>query len=222
MTVIEKPDERTEQMPAQTPSGPRSATTPQLVTGGVMILIGLLWLLERTGVVDFTVTAVLAIATMVVGISLMALAGRGAHTGLIIFGTVLGLLALLTAAAPLEGFQGGVGDRLVEITSVDDIESDYNLSMGNLTIDLTELADLQGEATLNASVGMGELIVRVPQNVGVEVTARSGAGEVEIFGQQADGMGVDETYRSPGFENSEDTLFLDIAVFLGRVEVTNE
>jgi hypothetical protein len=35
-------------------------------------------------------------------------------------------------------------------------------------------------------------------------------------------MGVDETYRSPGFEDAENTLFLDIAVFLGRVEVTNE
>ena len=222
MTVTEKPGERTETIPSHIPPASRGTPTPQLVAGGVMILIGLLWLLERIGAVDFTVTAVLAIATMIVGVSLMALARRGAHTGLIIFGTALGLVALLTAAAPLEGFQGGVGDRLVEITTVADIEPDYNLSMGKLTIDLTELADFEGEATLNASVGMGELIVRVPQNVGVEVMGRSGAGEVEIFGQRVDGMGVDETYRSPGFEDSENTLFLDIAVFLGRVEVTNE
>ncbi|CAN5844423.1 hypothetical protein BH23ACT4_BH23ACT4_05870 [soil metagenome] len=221
MTVIEKVDERTEHLPVRTPPGGGS-TTAQLLTGGVLVLIGLLWLLERTGVVDFTATTVFAIATMVVGIALMALARRGAHTGLIIFGTSLGLLGLLTAAAPLEGFQGGVGDRVVEITTVDDIKPDYNLSMGTLTIDLTDLADFQGEATLNASVGMGELVVRVPPNVGIEVTARSGAGEVEIFGQQVDGMGVDEMYRSPGFEDMEDTLFLDIAVFLGRVEVTNE
>ncbi len=222
MTVIERPGERTERVPPSIPPESQGTPTPQLVAGGVMILIGLLWLLERIGAVDFTVTAVLAIATIVIGISLMALARRGAHTGLIVFGTALGLLALLTAAAPLEGFQGGVGDRLVEITTVNDIEPDYNLSMGTLTIDLTELADFQGEATLNASVGLGEMIVRVPQDVGVEVTARSGAGEVEIFGQGADGMGVDETYRSPGFEDMEDILFLDIAVFLGRVEVTNE
>lgn len=221
MTVTERPVERTDEH-SRIPPGPRGTPTPQLVAGGVMILIGLLWLLERTGAVDFTVTAVLAIATMVVGISLMILARRGAHTGLIIFGTVLGLLALLTAAAPLEGFQGGVGDRLVEITSVDDIEPDYNLSMGKLTIDLTELSEFQGEATLNASVGMGELVVVVPENVGVEVTARSGAGEVEIFGQQIDGMGLDQTFRSPGFDDPDDILFLDISVFLGRVEVTNE
>lgn len=221
MTVTERPVERTDEH-SRIPPGARGTPTPQLVAGGVMILIGLLWLLERTGAVDFTVTAVLAIATMVVGISLMILARRGAHTGLIIFGTVLGLLALLTAAAPLEGFQGGVGDRLVEITSVDDIEPDYNLSMGKLTIDLTELSEFQGEATLNASVGMGELVVVVPENVGVEVTARSGAGEVEIFGQQIDGMGLDQTFRSPGFDDPDDILFLDISVFLGRVEVTNE
>lgn len=223
MTVTERPEQRTEPTPAPIPqtAGGRPGT-PRLVAGGVLVLIGLLWLLERTGAVDFTVTAVLAIATMVVGISLMALARRGAHTGLIVFGTALGLVALVTAAAPLEGFQGGVGDRLVEITEVSDIEPDYNLSMGTLTIDLTELAELQGDTTLNASVGMGELVVRVPRNVGVEVSARSGAGEVEIFGRQADGMGVDETYRSPGFGDMEETLFLDVSVFLGRVEVTNE
>jgi len=221
MTVTERPVERTDEH-SRIPPGARGTPTPQLVAGGVMILIGLLWLLERTGVVDFTVTAVLAIATMVVGISLMILARRGAHTGLIIFGTVLGLLALLTAAAPLEGFQGGVGDRLVEITSVDDIEPDYNLSMGKLTIDLTELSEFQGAESLNASVGMGELVVVVPEKVGVEVTARSGAGEVEIFGQQIDGMGLDQTYSSPGFDDPDDVLFLDISVFLGRVEVTNE
>lgn len=222
MTIVERPEERTEQTPARNPPGPRGATTPQLVTGGVLILIGLLWLLERIGAVDFTVTAVLGIATVAVGVSLMALARRGAHTGLIVFGTALGLLGLLTAAAPLEGFQGGVGDRLVEITSVDDIQPDYNLSMGTLTIDLTELADFQGDATLSASVGMGELVVRVPESVGVEVTARSGAGEVEIFDRSADGIGVRETYRSPGFEEGENKLFLDISVFLGRVEVSNE
>jgi predicted membrane protein len=222
MTVTERPGEQTEALPSRLPPESGGTTTPQLVAGGVLILIGALWFLERIGAVDFTVTAVLAIGTMIVGISLMALARRGAHTGLIIFGTALGLVALLTAAAPLEGFQGGVGDRIVEITTVADIEPDYNLSMGKLTIDLTELADFQGEATLNASVGLGELIVRVPQDVGVEVTAHSGAGEVEIFGQRVDGMGVNKTHRSPGFENRENTLFLDLAVFLGRVEVTNE
>jgi predicted membrane protein len=200
----------------------QAAITPQLVTGGVMTLVGLLWLLERTGAIDLTVTAVLAVGTVIVGLALMALAHRGAQTGLVVFGSILAVITLLTAAAPLEGFQGGVGDRLIEVTSVQNIETDYNLSMGKLTIDMRHLEGLDGSISVTASVGMGELVVRVPEGLAVEVQARSGAGEVEIFDRRTDGVGVDETYQTPGFLEESDTLALEVAVFLGRVEVTNE
>ncbi|CAN5789678.1 hypothetical protein BH23ACT5_BH23ACT5_22230 [soil metagenome] len=41
----------------------------------------------------------------------MARAGNGAHRGLVVFGTVLALFTTITAAAPLEGFQGGVASE---------------------------------------------------------------------------------------------------------------
>jgi hypothetical protein len=34
-----------------------------------------------------------------------------------------------------------------------------------------------------------------------------------------DGIGIDETHRSPGFEASSQSLALQLEVFLGRVEV---
>jgi hypothetical protein len=46
-----------------------------------------------------------------------------------------------------------------------------------------------------------------------------GAGEVEIFDRRTDGVGVDETYQTPGYLEEKDTLTLEVAVFLGRVEV---
>lgn len=221
MTLLDSPKQQEGSPPDITP--PRQAgPTPQLVTGGVIILVGLLWLLERIGAIDLTVTAVLAVGTVIVGLALMALARRGAQNGLIVFGTFLAVITLLTAAAPLEGFQGGVGDRLIEVTSVQDIESDYNLSMGKLTIDMRQMEDLDGLTSVTANVGMGELVVRVPEGLAVEVQARSGAGEVEIFDRRTDGVGVDETYQTPGFVEESDTLTLEVAVFLGRVEVTNE
>ncbi len=73
---------------------------PQIVGGGVLILIGLLWLLERLALIDISVTAVLGLATMVTGISLMLLARDGAHGGLVVLGTILALITLITATAP--------------------------------------------------------------------------------------------------------------------------
>lgn len=195
---------------------------PQIVGGGVLLLIGFLWLLERSGVVDLSVTAVLAIATMVIGIALMLLATDGAHVGLIVFGTVLAVITLITAAAPFEGFQGGVGDRDIAVTSSADIASEYNLAMGKLTIDLTEIDDLSADTRVDASVGTGELVVLVPPGAEVAVNAEVGAGQVVIFGRTIDGLGIDETFESPGFADSDETLTLDLQVFTGRVEVTDE
>jgi predicted membrane protein len=129
---------------------------------------------------------------------------------------------LVTAAAPFEGFQGGVGDRTVDLSSVDDIRADYNLAVGTLTIDLRDVEDLGPSTRLTASVGMGELVLRVPADVEIDVEAEVGAGEIEILGRNIDGVGIADTYASPGFAASDQRLSLDLQVFTGRVEVTDE
>ncbi|MFP3881307.1 MAG: LiaF domain-containing protein [Actinomycetota bacterium] len=195
---------------------------PQIVGGGVLILIGLLWLLERLALIDISVTAVFGLATMVTGISLMLLARDGPHGGLVVLGTILALVTLITATAPFEGFQGGIGDRTIELTTVDDIAADYNLAMGKLTIDLSQVNDLRTGTSLSASVGMGDLIVRIPEGTDVAVNARVGAGELEILDRASDGLGIYETYRSPGLNEAEANLVLDLEMFTGHVEVTDE
>lgn len=218
MTLTERP--QTDEQPV-TVKASRGSYMPQIVAGGVLIFIGALWLLERVGTVDISVTAVLALATLVTGISLMLLANHGSHVGLIVFGTILGLVTLLTAAAPFEGFQGGVGDRTIQVTSVDAISSDYNLAMGTMTIDLREIDDLTATTRVSASVGMGELVIRVPRGADFSVDAEVGAGEIEILGRQIDGVGLDEAYETPGFEESSEGFVLDLQAFTGRVEVTD-
>lgn len=216
MTIVEKPPtaSRTQIRPKR--------PMPQIVGGGVLILIGLLWLLERLALIDISVTAVFGLATMVTGISLMLLARDGAHGGLVVLGTILALITLITATAPFEGFQGGIGDRTIELTTVDDMAADYNLAMGRLTIDLRQVEDLRAGTTLDASVGMGDLIVRIPEGTEISVNARVGAGELEILDRASDGIGINETYRSPGLSEGEESLVLDLEMFTGHVEVTDE
>jgi len=217
VTITDRPPTET---PVVTPE--RRDVLPRLVGGAVLILIGLLWLLERIGAIDISVTAVLALATMLVGIALMVLAGRGSHGGLIVFGTILAVVTLITAASPFEGFQGGVGDRVVELSSVDDIAADYNLAIGTLTIDLRDIDDLEAATALTASVGLGELVVRVPPGTELSVEATVGAGEIEILERVTDGVGLDEPQQTDGFSPDEPGLVLELQSFAGRVEVTDD
>lgn len=194
---------------------------PQIVTGAVLILIGTMWLLQRLDVIDLTVTTVLAIATIVIGLALMVLASDGPHGGLIVFGTILAAVATLTAAAPLQGFQGGVGERVVEVSDIGDLEADYNLAMGQMTIDLRGLDSFDSVESITASVGLGELLIRVPEGTPVSVSASAGAGELQVFDRSADGLGVDQSFESAGFDSQGAGLIIDASVFMGRVEVTN-
>lgn len=219
MTLVDRPP--TDHTEIKDTTSRRSAM-PHVVGGTVLVLIGILWLLERTGAIDISVTAVLALGTMVVGIALMLLAKEGPHIGLIVLGTLLALVSLVTAAAPFEGFQGGIGDRTYEVTSVDDINADYNLAMGKLTIDLRNIEGLDPVTEVSASVGMGELVVRVPEGAAIEVDVSVGAGQVEILGRTIDGVDIDESYVSPGFAASTESLRLELQAFTGRVEVTDD
>lgn len=222
MTVTDEPTTRTPGR-AAVPPRPRSGMPmPQLIGGGVLVLVGALWLIERIGWIDISATAVLALATMVTGIALMLVAREGAHGGLVFFGTILALITLGTALAPVEGFQGGIGDRTVVVSSIEELRPDYNLAMGTLTLDLREVDDLGSLTDVTASVGMGELVVRVPPGTLLDVDARVGAGEIEILDRVTDGVGIDETYRSPGIDAADESLVLDLEVFTGRVEVTDD
>lgn len=218
MTLTDRPQE---EVTTQSTAPSRRSVAPRVIGGMVLVLIGALWLLERTGAIDISVTAVLALATVVIGISLMLLARDGPHVGLIVLGSVLALAAWITAVAPFEGFQGGIGDRTVVVDTVDAIRPDYNVAMGKLTLDLTGMDDIEAATRLTASVGMGELLIRVPEGTAVAVEATVGAGQIQIFDRVVDGVGLDETYQSPGFDETRGHLSLELEVFTGRVEVTD-
>lgn len=200
--------------------GPRRSRA-QTIAGVALVLIGGLWLLERLDAVDLTVTTVLSVATILIGLSVIAMSARGAHGGLIVFGVGVALVATLAAMAPLEGFQGGVGERRIDVSDPADLAGEYNLALGDLTIDLRELSDLGEVYSIKASVGMGQLVIRVPEGVPVSVTASTAAGELQVLDRNANGLGVDLGYESDSFDSATEALRIEAAVFMGRVEVSN-
>ena len=187
--------------------------------GAAFIVVAAAMVLASTDAIHWDVAS--GIAILGLGAVLIAASFAGGARWLIIPGLLLaGAVGFLKAADV--HLRGGWGDRDIAVASVADLHDRYDLSAGRLRIDLRDLRLAGGEErSVRARVGMGDLVIRVPQGVTVDADARSGAGQVELFGRQSDGLDVTRTTaRDLGFGGG--TLHLDADVGLGRIIVVRD
>ena len=103
--------------------------------------------------------------------------------------------------------------------TVQDVDGPYEQGLGQMTIDLTGLssAELAEIGTIEASLGVGEMVVHVPVDVGVVVRAEVTAGEVSGPFDTVSGLGVDVTKE---FGPEPTVLVLDLEVGAGAINIT--
>jgi hypothetical protein len=208
----------TEPLPPPRPAdrhGPAAAT---VLVGALLILVGIGWLLDAGGV-EVPWRAILPAALIAVGLACVAGAFRGRQNALMVVGVVLMVVLSVAVAADWDldvPLAGGVGDRTEQPTTPADLTT-YELGVGSLQVDLRQLQVPAGTTTVEARVGVGELAVEVPGGVSVEVVARSGLGEVQVFDQREGGLAtrIDTTSEAGG----DRRLRLDARVGLGEVRV---
>lgn len=215
--------------PPPPPPPPPEPAPPRLRTGrfllGLFILAaGVAALLQALDVTAVPWKALLPGALIAVGLGLVVAGTRSDRSqgGLIAVGIVI--TVLLTAATAVEiPFEGGVGQRVERPATLAELEDEYRLAVGELTVDLTGLDLLHRTVvaglplkTIRARVGIGQLLVIVPSDEPVRVEARAGVGEVSIFGESDGGLGVRNEY----FPAEESVTFsLDLSVGIGEVVV---
>jgi len=144
-------------------------------------------------------------------------------------GVVLTVLVLLAGALDVLAdipFSGGIGDKNHRPTAA--VQDEYRWGMGKMTLDLREADALAGEE-IEASVVIGELIVIVPPDVPLVITAHAGVGDVIVFGEESGGFDADlecmgtalEIRCGDGSLSAPDdaALRLDLEIAMGKVEV---
>ena len=82
---------------------------------------------------------------------------------------------------------GGVGDRTDSPATPAQLTK-YELGVGDFLLDLQQLQVPPGTTVVQARVGIGELVVQVPDGVSVRAMASSGLGEVQVLGKQESGV----------------------------------
>lgn len=101
------------------------------------------------------------------------------------------------------------------------VEDDAVIStvVGDIALDLRD-ADLpEGETELAVLCWLGTIQVRVPREFGVDVTAQSIVGSVDVLGEREEGVVRDIHVRSDGYERQTHRVRLRLSTFVGELLV---
>lgn len=204
--------------PRPAPLRRRGPSWGPLVTGGALLVVGVLWLAGAAGWYAVPWESAVAGVLLVVGAALLVLARAPGAGGLVGLGVVLAVVLVLQWAVGGATWRGGTGDTTVRPQRVEDVRDQYRLGAGDLVVDLRDVRLPAGRRVVHADLGLGDLTVRVPRDAAVHVRADAGAGQLDVLGRTRDGLSpaleVDRAGDGPSL------LDLDLSVGLGSVEVT--
>jgi len=166
-------------------------------------------------------TRVIGGGIVLIGVALVVATRYGRAASLIPLGILL--VGAVTAVSVITvPFEGGVGQRTYRPATVSDVDAEYHLAVGELRLDLRTVHPASGATThIEATVGIGHLLIDVPADVEVVVQGHSDVGQVTIVGQGDDdgGWRVDRDAVLHRGREGSGRIEIDAQVGLGQVEV---
>lgn len=190
-----------------------------LVTGAIVAL-------NVTGVWDVPAAVTMAIALAILGAGILIGAVAGRARWLLWLAVPLLLATSVVAAVPDDldlRFDGGVGDRTWRPLTVEQAGGMFSLAAGTAVLDLTRLELPAGTTSvpIDVEVGLGELVVLVPDDARVLVDASVDLGNLNVEGlpnQQGQDLAVDSAL--PGGPLTGPVLDLTLSTTIGNLEVS--
>jgi hypothetical protein len=186
----------------------------RIAFGAVIVGAGVLWLLSEADVVDLSFTTWVGI--LLIGLGIAIALSRGSHRLLVVVGILVALVGIPALFVDDDLLSGGVGESTKRPETTADLEP-FRHAVGKLTVDLTA-PDLDlDEQTVEASVGIGELLVLVPEETDITVDAHVGVGNADVLGEEENGFDVD--FSSISGTSGTQELTLDLEAGIGDIRV---
>ena len=218
-----QPDEATTRVqPPLPPPPPKPPKQPSLfapVLGALLAAAGLFGLLAVLDIYDVDVAAVLAAGVVIVGAAIAFGAMTQRRVGGLVFLGLLLLAAFALAAITPVSVGAGVGEKSERPTTVTDLDPTYELGVGSLELDLSDLTLPTGTTSVDTSVGVGKIVVTVPEDVALVIDAHAGVGSIDLLGARDDGVDADRTLTLPGSTPDAPVLDLEADIAIGDIQV---
>ena len=189
----------------------------------LLISVGSMAVADTADYVDFSASSYVAVALMVVGVGLAIGALFGRAYSLIFLGLILVGLVQLTSWFDID-LGGGFGDPVYRIETVEMVQDEYRLLAGEMVIDFTDLDFSTGsvnDVRTEVSLGAGQLVIEIPDDVNVVVDLRVVAGELNWPDGKVDGTSLDRVFeRHPDGAIGE--IVIDASVGFGQLDLNIE
>lgn len=205
---------------------PPKSMLGRLTMAVMLIALSSMAIVELSGWFHFQPFEYAAVAMAVVAVGLLVGAWIGRAYWLIFIGLLIAPFLFFSSFIPKVA-DWSIGDPGHQPLTVQDVNSNYDLGIGQLTIDLTRLTaeELAEVGVVKAEVGLGQLVVRLPAEIGVTVDAEVGMGAVtgvNAFGSSTfnsyeySGVGVEQRFE---LGSPPHVLHLDLEVGLGEISI---
>jgi phage shock protein PspC (stress-responsive transcriptional regulator) len=213
------------------PVPPRPRSYLGLATLSVAILVtGILVSLQVTGVTDFAPVIIPGIALLILGTGILIGTWVGRARWLLWFAIPTLFVTMIVSFIPANfdgrfapNFRAGIGEKFETPTTMLAASKPYELGVGSLQIDLTELTVPDGVITVpvTATVGLGEIKVIVPDDARVLVEADTQLGELRIDGvPKSNDPSPAFNGVLPGSPSDGPVIDLNLHTNIGAVEVS--
>jgi hypothetical protein len=160
----------------------------------------------------------MALVLIILGLGLVVGAFWGRARWLILVGIVVLPVAL---AANLIDFplRGQVGGNYLAPRRASDLNDDYRVLAGSLTLDMTDFDfNPQESISLPLHMAVADVTISVPRGVGVKLQGHLEAGQVSFFGARREGVDLrfDEIAGGPALDRE---LVVDLDAQYGSVNL---
>jgi len=210
----------------------RSGLVTPTVVSLLAIGAGVCWALQAAGLVQLSIASLAAGGLVIIGAGLLASLWLGRAPGLVVAGVALaGVLLVASAVEPWFGHPrwvqpetwqsfvhdhqtAGAGKRNLQPHTLAELQPVYELGLGDLTLDLSQL-DFSGEQRdVQVQLGLGDLKVIVPEGTSVEAHGEIGLGQATALGRHEEGVSVRVDSSDPG--RGQGSLRVDFHVGMGE------
>jgi predicted membrane protein len=198
-----------------TPPGPAFGS---IALAALAAVLGVALVLNTVADIFVGATTVIGTGMAVVGLLMTIAAFVGRARRLVPLAVIL--LILLPVSPIIDhAVNDGVGSSTIVVTSPDELQPAYQLGVGSLFLDLSDLA-ITEDTVIEAKVGTGGLEVVVPRGVPVLAQGETTVGGLWILGEGRGGVGNRLQVRpESSVPDDAPRLILDVSTTIGSVDV---